>query len=124
MKQSADTLKKNKIPGEDNINSELFKLGGTEILKNIQCLIAEVWRSEQIETDWKMIIICPIFKKSDTSKAENYRGINLQDFIYKILTTAILRKLKIYTVDIIGIYECHFTKGKSTNDLIFVLSGQ
>lgn len=86
----------------------------------IQCLIAEVQRSEQIEINRKIVIICPIFKKGDTSKAENYREMSLLNSIYKILTTAILCRLVIYTVDKIGNYQCGFIKGKSTSDHIFV----
>jgi len=53
-----NTLKNNKSQGEDNINSELLKIGGKDFLKTIRCLIAEEWRmSEQIENDWKMAII-------------------------------------------------------------------
>lgn len=65
IEQIVNTLKNNKTPGEDNINSELLKIGGKDILKTIQYLIAEVWRSEWIKNDWKMAIICPIFKKGD-----------------------------------------------------------
>lgn len=42
IKQIVNTLKNDKTPDEDKIKSELLKLGGTEILKNIQCLIPEV----------------------------------------------------------------------------------
>lgn len=38
-----------------------------------------------------MAIVCSIFKKGGKSKAENYKGISLLDFIYKILTTVILQ---------------------------------
>jgi len=83
IEQIVNTLKNNKSPGEDNINSELLNIGGKDFLKTIQFLIAKVWRSEQIENDWRMAIICPIFKKGDPSRVENYRGISLlQNTIY------------------------------------------
>jgi len=43
----------------------------------------------------KTAIICPIFKKGNPTKTENYRGISLLDTCYKILTTLILERLNL-----------------------------
>jgi sorting nexin-29 len=67
-------------------------------------------------------IIWPIFKKGDMKKITNYRGISLLGIIYKVLSIAILKRLEMYTVDIVGEYQCGFKKGKSTTDLIHTLS--
>lgn len=42
IEQIVNTLKNNKIPVDDNINSELLNIRGKYTLKTIQCLIAEV----------------------------------------------------------------------------------
>lgn len=44
-------LKNNKTLGENNINSELFKITGKDIIKEIQSLIREIWHNEQISND-------------------------------------------------------------------------
>jgi len=66
-------------------------------------------------------ILCPIFKKGDTLDPKNYRGISLLDTCYKILSTLLLERIKLYAETIIGRYQCGFVKGKSTVDHIFTL---
>lgn len=121
IKMIIKSLKNNKSPGEDNINSELLKLAGPYLATQIQKLIGSMWTNEQIPKDWNTAIICPIFKKGNTSKVENYRGISLLNTSYKVLSLAVLKRLEIYAKDIIGEYQCGFTRGKSTTDQIFII---
>lgn len=65
--------------------------------------------------------MCLVFKKGNTAKVENYRGISLLDTSYKVLSLAVLKRLEGYAVDIIGEYQCGFTRGKSTTDHIFTI---
>ncbi|XP_015376954.1 PREDICTED: uncharacterized protein LOC107171242 [Diuraphis noxia] len=115
------SLKNNKYPGEDNINPELLKIAGKEILINIHHIIANIWNSEQVEQEWSSSVICPIFKKGDPTKVSNYRGISLLDTAYKVLSIAILRRIEAIAIDIVGKYQCGFSKGRSTSDHIFTL---
>jgi hypothetical protein len=36
-----------------------------------------VWRGEGFSIDWREGVTCPIYKKDEKSKVENYRGITL-----------------------------------------------
>jgi len=54
-------------------------------------------------------------------KVTNYLGISLLDTAYKVLLIAILRKLEMYAVDIVGEYQRGFKEGKSTTDHIHTL---
>lgn len=56
------SLKNNKAPGEDNINSELIKIGGDQLITQIHRLIQRIWTNEQIPKDWNLEIVCSIFK--------------------------------------------------------------
>jgi hypothetical protein len=58
-------LKKYKAPGTDNIQAELFKYGGNELLKHLHSIIREIWLKEKMPTDWNSSTICPIHKKGD-----------------------------------------------------------
>jgi len=93
-----NSLKNNKSPGEDNINSELLKLAGAPLVTQIQQLIRSIWNNEAIPKDWNLAIICPIFKKGNPTKVENYRGIVLLDTCYKVLSLAILERLEVYAI--------------------------
>ena len=69
---------------------------------------------------WREGLIVPILKKGDSKKCENYRGITLLNTSYKILTSLILRKLKIYTEPEFGEYQHGFRQGRSTIDAIYI----
>jgi len=117
-----NSLKNNKSPGEDNINSELLKqLAGTPLVSEIQQLIRSIWNNEAIPKNWNLAINCPIFKKGNLAKVENYRGIALLDTCYKVLSLAILKRLEVYVTDIIGEYQRGFMRGRSTTDHIFTI---
>jgi len=119
IKQIIKSLKNNKTPGEDNINAELIKTANPKLISKIWLLIKEIWVSGKFPNDWKTAIICPIYKKGDPMETSNYRGISLLDTCYKVLSIAILRRLEVYTNDIIGDYQSGFMRGKSTTYPIF-----
>jgi hypothetical protein len=88
------TLKNNKAPAEDNINSELIKLANKQLITEIHKLIYNVWTRKKVPTDWNMAIICPIFKKGDPTEVENYQRISFLDTNYKVQSLTILSRLK------------------------------
>lgn len=72
-------LKNNKATGENSIVTELLKKGGIILVSKITEVIKTVWKTETISEEWKTAIICPIFKKGNPTKTENYKGISLLD---------------------------------------------
>lgn len=66
-------------------------------------------------------VICPIFKKGDPTKVSYYRGISLLDTAYKVLSIAILRRIEVLAIDIVGKYQCGFSRGRSISDHIFTI---
>jgi len=105
VKDIIATLKNNKAPSEDNINSELLKIGTQQLITKIHGLPKEIWNTNRIPEDWKT----------------NYRGIALLDSCYKILSLALLRRLEVYSKDLIGDYQSGFVRGKSTSNHIFTI---
>ena len=71
-------MKNNKTPGSNGIRPEMLKYGGEELVQEIH----------------EEAVLCPILKKGDNTKCENYRGIEPLDVTYKILATYINRRLK------------------------------
>ena len=58
--------------------------------------------------DWKAGLIVPLFKKGDKMKCEDYQGITILNVAYKILSSIILERLKEYSEEILGEYQCSF----------------
>jgi sorting nexin-29 len=84
-------------------------------------LLILIWETEQIPSNWRTCIICPIFKKGDKLDCNNYRGITLLNVVNKVLSTLISEKLKIITERITGEYHYGFRRDKSTIAQLFII---
>jgi hypothetical protein len=69
-------LKKYKLPGSDQIMTELIQAGAETLLCAIHKLINSVWNKEELPDQWKESIIVPVQKKGDKSDCNNYPGIS------------------------------------------------
>lgn len=124
MEEVAEIINKSrngKAPGKDGINMELIKYGGEKLQEQVHMLIKKIWREENMPEEWRTGQIIPIHKKGDQQICKNYRGITLLNTTYKILSTLIQKRLANQTRDIIGQYQCGFTRGRSTIDAIHII---
>lgn len=55
--------------------------------------------------EWRIAIICPVYKKRGIMNCHSYRRISLSSTMYKILSGFLLNRTKPYSKDIIGDYE-------------------
>jgi sorting nexin-29 len=121
LEKAIGKLKVNKAPGEDDIIVELFKNAGQELKKRLHMLICNIWREEKMPDVWRVGLIVALFKKGDKMKCENYRRITLLNVAYKVLASIILERLKQYSEEILGEYQCGFRPQRRTTDQIFVV---
>lgn len=121
VKKAIGSVRNNKAPGSDNVSIELIKYGGNQLAKEIKRLVISMWRSEQIPSSWTEGVIIPIHKKNDRLECFNYRGITLLQTGYKVFSRILYNRLKSYTEEIIGDYQCGFRHNRSTIDHIFTL---
>ena len=80
-----------------------------------------IWKSETLPKEWNLSILCPIHKKGEILKCENYRGISLLCIAYKVFSNILLKLLSSIVDNQIGDYQCGFREGRSTIDQIFTL---
>jgi len=116
MEKAICNLQINKAPREDDIIMELIKNASQELKKRLHALICKIWRDEKMPDDWKVGLLVPLFKKGDKMKCENYRGITLLNVAYKVLSSIILERLKEYSEEILGEYQCGFRPQRQTMD--------
>ncbi|XP_050439190.1 uncharacterized protein LOC126844814 [Adelges cooleyi] len=74
IKLQVKWLKNHKSPDEDEVQAELLKNGGEELLTKLWKLICQIWKSEKIPEEWKAATICPIHKKG-----------SMQDLLEKVI---------------------------------------
>lgn len=114
-------IKNNKSPGSDNLPGELLKYGGAALLSVLHDLITMIWRKEQLPSEWKIGIICPLYKKGDKLECANYRGITLLNTAYKVFANILHQRLQTYAEEIIGEYQAGFRGDRATTDQIFAI---
>jgi hypothetical protein len=68
-------------------------------------------------------IICPIFKKGEKNKAENYRGITLLNTGYKLYASTLSERMKreIEEKGVMPGSQTGFRKGRGTMDNVYIL---
>ena len=92
-------LKNNKAPGTDGTAEMIFH-GGDELHDKLYQLMLTIWNSEELPTEWKVAILCPIHKKGDRLNCENYRGIALLNTAYKIFANILLERIKVEIIKV------------------------
>ena len=113
------SLKINKAPGPDGIQSELLKAGPEELVDIYHKIITSVLETRNFPRSWAKATIVPIFKKGEKGDCNNYRPINLTSQPAKILTKIPLDRLKSLTNHILEEYQAGFRKDRSTIDQIY-----
>ena len=82
--------KKNKSPGIDNLNSELFKISFDIISPFLLKLYNRLFLNGEYPTTWGEGIIVPIFKSGNIDEAQNYKGITLINILAKLYSQILL----------------------------------
>uniref|UniRef100_A0A8D9EGY4 Craniofacial development protein 2 n=1 Tax=Cacopsylla melanoneura TaxID=428564 RepID=A0A8D9EGY4_9HEMI len=121
VRNAIKRMRNNRAPGEDDVVAELIKYGGYAVENTIHDIIKEVWENETMPDSWNVGVICPIHKKGDKEKCQNYRGISLLSSTYKILSVIILGRLKPYVDEIVDDSQTGFMSNRSTTDQIFAI---
>ena len=121
VKNAIIAMKNYMAAGEDNITSEMLKAGKESVAAELHKIVSTIWDSEILPEQWKTGIIYPVYKKGDKLNCANYRGITLLNVAYKVFSNILLKRVSVYTEEIIGEYQCGFRKSRGTVDQIFIV---
>jgi len=93
LEKALKLTKNGKPPGQDNINSELYKYAPEEFKLRLLQFLNNIYRANCIPDEWRNVVITPIFKKGDRREPKNYRGISILNTCYKIYSKILNMKL-------------------------------
>jgi hypothetical protein len=94
---------------------------GIKILTN---LFSKVKNKNEFPSDWKVAIICPIYKgKGSPREPVNYRGISLSSVLGKIFSGILAGRLRDWLSNhkVLSAFQAGFVKGKRTSDNVFII---
>jgi hypothetical protein len=74
-----------------------------------------------LSQQWKQSIIVPIYRKSDETGSDNYRGILLLRTTCNILSNILVSWLNPYVGEITGDHGCGFLRNGSTANQTFCI---
>jgi hypothetical protein len=116
-------VKKRKAPGCDGVQNEAWMYGTERMVERMVELMNGVWRGEGFPVDWREGVICPIFKKGEENRAENYRGITLLNTWYKLYASVLSERMKreIEEKGVLPDSQAGFRKGRGIVDNVYIL---
>jgi sorting nexin-29 len=83
--------------------------------------VTDAWERELLPNECEEGVICPIYKKGDRLRCENYTGITLLNTVHKIFTKILSERLRPKLEEILGRYQTGFREEKGTIGQIHTL---
>ena len=105
------SMKKNKAPGMDEVQNEIFNAAGKETKNWITTVMQTVWEEERMPAEWRDGELVSIHKKGQHLICENYRGLCMLSVGYKIFSSILQRRLAPYYSAEVGDYQAGFKRG-------------
>ena len=115
-----------KAPGPDSLLVEVLKIDEPAEpvgLERFHAILVEVWNGGEVPQQWKDATIKGLYKKSDRSNCNNYRGVSLLSHPGKVLLKIVANRLS-HCCEAVGILldeQCCFRPERSTVDMLFVV---
>jgi hypothetical protein len=94
LEKALKLTKKEKAPGQNNINSKLYKYAPEEFKLMLLQFLSNIYRENCIPDEWRNADLTPLFKKGDICEPQNYRGISILNTCYNIYSKILNMKLQ------------------------------
>jgi len=107
--------------GPDGIHQRVLRELAEELSKSLSIIYQQSWLTREVQDDWRITNVTPIYKKGQKKGPGNYRHISLTSVPGKIMEPFILSALSRHMKDNQGIRPSQhgFMKGRSClNNLI------
>ena len=108
----------NKVSRGDGILVELFKILKDDIVKVLQSICQQIWKTQQWPQDWKRSVFIPIPKRGNGKECSNYCTIALITHASKVMLKILQVRLQQYMNHEFPDVQADFRKGRGTRDQI------
>lgn len=124
LEEHIKKLKLGKAAGLDDIKAEAIIYADETTKDKIRVIMNNCLAGRPIPEEWRDVMIYPLHKKGDPSKAENYRGISIVNSVYKLYASIINKRLEKFVENNNVLPDCQngFRKGRSTIDNLYILN--
>ncbi|XP_050421358.1 uncharacterized protein LOC126833839 [Adelges cooleyi] len=121
FEDALQTMKKNKAPGPDELNTELLQQTGDEIKNALYELLCQIYETGKIPRDFgcSRLVILP--KKPRANQCENFRTLSLISHAAKLLAIIVSKRISKRIEARLANDQYGFRKNKGTREAILGL---
>ena len=114
--ETGDALTKSSVgksPNDDKVLNEMLKKARDVLLPALTLLCNIIWLLEVVSPDWKLTLLCPVYKKKSRFDPINYRPIALLSNLYKLFERILDARIR--SIIHLPPEQCGFRPGYSTD---------
>ena len=108
----------NKAGGGDGIPIKLFQILKDDVVKVLDSICQQIWKSQQWPQDWKRSVFIPIPKKGNTKECSNYHTIALISHASKVMLKILQARFQQYMNYELPDVQASFREGRGSRDQI------
>ena len=116
VKRIIQALKSKTSSGQDNISSELLKIGGEILAAPLTYIINKSIVDQKFPDFWKEAIVQPLHKKGSREELKNFRPVSLLCVSGMILEAVVKEQIEIHleSNNLLGEFQFGYRRNKST----------
>ena len=118
VKWALGSITTNKASGGDGIPVELFQILKDDVVKVLDSICQQIWKTQQWPQDWKRSVFILIPKKDNAKECSNYRTTALISHASKVMLKILQARLQEYMNDELPDVQPGFRKGRGTRGQI------
>ena len=118
VKWALGSITMNKASGGDGIPVELFQILKEDAVKVLHSICQQIWKTRQLEKDWKRSVFIRIPKKGNAKECSNYHTIALISHASKVMLKILQARFQQYMNCELPDVQAGFRKGRGARDKV------